>query len=68
MRNVKVELVERERVAYISNDPALAQFFADTLDYIVRLEHEINAADAEIENLQEQLDEANYGNDARSEG
>lgn len=63
MSNIKVLLVEKERAAYISNDPVLAKFMADTLDYIVGLENQINAADAEIERLEGEL----YGDDPRSQ-
>jgi ERCC4-type nuclease len=57
MSNIKVLLVEKERAAYMSNDPVLAKFMADTLDYIVGLENQINAADAEIERLEGKSDE-----------
>lgn len=49
--NIKAELIERERVAYINNDPKLAAFFDATLEYILHLEKEVNEKDAEIEKL-----------------
>ncbi len=55
MSNIKVLLVEKERSAYMANDPVLAKFLADTLDYIVGLENKLNAADAEIERLEGKL-------------
>ena len=49
--NIKQLLIEKERVAYINNDPSLAQFFAASLDYILDLEKQVNKRDAEIEEL-----------------
>lgn len=50
--NLKVELVEKERIEYIGGNVPLALFFARVLDYIVELEEEINKKDAEIERLE----------------
>ena len=50
--NVKMMLIEKERVAYIQNNPQLAAFFAATLEYILGLEGEINKKDARIEDLE----------------
>lgn len=47
--NIKMALIEKERIAYIENNPSLAKFFADTLDYIAELEERVNAADAEAD-------------------
>ena len=32
MANIKQLLIEKERFAYLENNPSLAQFFASTLD------------------------------------
>jgi hypothetical protein len=49
--NVKAMLVEKERIAYIENNPALANFFDATLRYILDLEECINEKDKELETL-----------------
>ena len=49
--NIKAELIERERVAYINNDPKLAAFFDATLEYILLLEQQVNSKDAELETV-----------------
>ena len=53
--NIKAELIERERMAYNKNDPALANFFDDTLQYILSLEERINERDKKSENVDEIL-------------
>jgi hypothetical protein len=54
--NIKQLLIEKERAAYIQNDPALAAFFDATLEYIIGLEEQVNAKDREIEELQERIE------------
>lgn len=49
--NIKAELIERERMAYNKNDPALANFFDATLQYVLELEQQVNEKDAELERL-----------------
>lgn len=51
INNVKAMLVEKERIAYIENNAALANFFDTTLRYILDLEEQINEKDREIEEL-----------------
>ncbi len=54
--NVKLMLIEKERLAYIAGDLQLAEFFDATLQYIIDLESSINEKDAEIERLEQKLD------------
>ena len=53
--NIKQLLIEKERVAYIENKPALAKFFNDVLEYVVALEEQVNRQDARIEELEAQV-------------
>ena len=50
--NIKMMLIEKERIAYIQNNPQLAEFFDATLKYILDLEGEVNKKDARIEVLE----------------
>lgn len=53
--NIKPMLIEKERLAYIAGDTALAEFFDATLQYLIDLEGQVNEKDAEIERLDEVL-------------
>jgi hypothetical protein len=49
--NIKALLIEKERTAYINNEPDLAAFFDAALQYILALEEQVNIKDAECERL-----------------
>ena len=59
--NIKQLLIEKERVAYIQNNPALADFFDATLRYVLMLEEQVNEKDRIIEEFQEKLDPSGNG-------
>lgn len=48
--NIKKLLIEKERVAYIEHKPELAEFFDLCLQYVIRLEEEINRRDSATAN------------------
>ena len=54
--NIKPMLIEKERLAYIAGDTALAEFFDATLQYILGLEASINTLDARVEDLEDQVE------------
>ena len=49
--NIKLMLIEKERKAYINNDPEAAFFFDAVLQHIIALEEQVNKKDAYIEEL-----------------
>ena len=51
MDNIKQLLIEKEREAYLANQTPLAQFYADTLDYVIELEEKISSFDVNGEEL-----------------
>lgn len=50
--NIKLELIERERIEYIKGNAEGATFLGRVLDHVIELEAEINRKDAEIERLE----------------
>ncbi len=50
--NIKQMLIEKERVAYIENNPTLAKFFDATLEYILGLEEQNNKYASQVETLE----------------
>lgn len=57
--NIKLMLIEKERMAYIANDLHLAKFFDDTLQYIIELEDKVNKKDSALESLYEEINALN---------
>ena len=49
--NIKLMLIEKERTAYINNDPEVAFFFDVVLQHIIALEEQVNKKDAYIDEL-----------------
>jgi len=47
--NIKLELIERERIEYIKGNAEGATFLGNVLDYVIELEEKINKKDAELE-------------------
>lgn len=51
MANIKQLLIEKERFAYLENNPSLAQFFASTLDYVISLEEQVNKLESRLDTV-----------------
>ena len=49
--NIKLMLIEKERIAYAAGDLHLAEFFDATLQYILGLEEQINRRDSADEGV-----------------
>lgn len=65
--NIKLMLIEKERIAYIQGDLSLAKFFDDTLQYVVELEEKVNKKDRALEELYEELNGVNTREKSQSE-
>lgn len=53
--NIKQLLIEKERFAYLENNPSLADFYASTLDYVIGLEEQVNKLESRWESLKDAL-------------
>lgn len=51
MANIKQLLIEKERFAYLENNPSLAQFFASTQDYVISLEEQVNKLESRLDTV-----------------